>query len=63
MSKRDFLNLAVFIPHIDEQKKIAAVLNGLDKETGVLRSHLKAFNSQKKGLMQKLLTGQIRVKV
>ncbi|HDY67118.1 MAG TPA: restriction endonuclease subunit S [Candidatus Scalindua sp.] len=63
MSKRDFLNLAVSIPHVDEQKKIGAVLNGLDKETRFLENYLIALKEQKKGLMQKLLTGQVRVKV
>lgn len=62
MSKRDFLNLVVSIPQLPEQKKIGALLNGLDKEINLLRNRLKTFNEQKKGLMQKLLTGNIRVK-
>lgn len=63
MSKTDFLNIVVSIPSIDEQKKIAVVLNGIDKEIELLGKKLEYLKTQKKGLMQKLLTGKIRVKV
>jgi len=36
------------------------VLNTCDREIGLLQQQLEAFKSQKTGLMQKLLTGQIR---
>ena len=63
MSKKDFLNLAVNIPSLPEQQKIAAVLNSIDHEINLLDNQLTALKEQKKGLMQKLLTGMIRVKV
>ena len=63
MSKTDFLNIVVSIPSVDEQKKIAVVLNGIDKEIELLGKKLEYLKTQKKGLMQKLLTGKIRVKV
>lgn len=63
MSKTDFLNIFVSIPSIAEQQKIAAVLNGIDKEIELLKKQLECLKTQKKGLMQKLLTGKIRVKV
>ena len=63
LSKTDFLNLVVSIPSADEQKKIAAVLNGIDKETELLEKKLGCLKTQGKGLMQKLLIGKIRVKV
>ncbi len=63
MSKADFLNIVVSIPSVDEQKKIAVVLNGIDKEIELLGKKLEYLKTQKKGLMQKLLTGKIRVKV
>jgi len=50
------------LPPLPEQKKIAAVLFAADKEIELLNQKLEALKSQKKGLMQKLLTGQIRVK-
>ena len=46
-----------------EQQKIAEILNKSDKEIQLLNSKLEKLKEQKKGLMQKLLTGQIRVKV
>ena len=47
---------------IKEQQRIASVLNTCDKEIGNLKQKLDALKKQKKGLMQKLLTGKIRVK-
>lgn len=63
LSKKDFLNLSVSIPHVDEQKKIATVLNGFDKEISLLGNHLSSLKNQKRGIMQKLLTGEIRVRI
>ena len=63
LSKKDFLNIVVSIPSVDEQQKIATLLNGVDKEIELLENNLECLSTQKKGLMQKLLTGQIRVKV
>lgn len=56
--------LVVFVlQNINEQKKIAAVLDGLDKEIDCLIRLLGGLNQQKRGLIQKLLTGKIRVRV
>lgn len=63
MSKTDFLDIVASIPSVDEQMKIAVVLNGIDKEIELLEKKLECLKTQKKGLMQKLLTGKIRVKV
>ncbi len=46
-----------------EQQKIAQVLTTADKEIELLKEELKAFKEQKRGLMQKLLTGEVRVRV
>ena len=62
MSKTDFLNIVVSVPSIAEQQKIAAVLNGIDKEIDLLKKKLECLKTQKQGMMQKLLTGEIRVK-
>lgn len=48
---------------ISEQVAIANVLKCIDREIGVLQKQLNTIKLQKKGLMQKLLTGKIRVKV
>lgn len=59
-----FKTIRVSIPEdIKEQQKIASVLNAADIEIELLCNKLEALKNQKKGLMQKLLTGKIRVKV
>ncbi len=63
LSKKDFGKLEVLMPSVEEQRRIAAVLNACDKEIELLKQQLAALKRQKRGLMQKLLTGQIRVKV
>ena len=50
------------LPSLSEQRKIAAVLNTADHEIDLLRTEMDALKKQKRGLMQKLLTGQVRVK-
>lgn len=57
-------NYAINIPEdLNEQKKIAEVLKTADKEIELLQKELEALKLQKKGLMQRLLTGEVRVKV
>lgn len=64
MATEDFFNMLLFYPKdLKEQQKIAEILNKSDKEIQILNSKLEKLKKQKKGLMQKLLTGQIRVKV
>jgi|GEM_PF-145634 len=46
-----------------EQQKIASVLSAADQEILGLQNHLDKIKEQKKGLMQKLLTGEVRVKI
>jgi len=50
------------MPPIEEQKQIAATLNTAHEEIDLLKKQAEAFRKQKRGLMQKLLTGEIRVK-
>ncbi|MCI0338044.1 MAG: restriction endonuclease subunit S [Acidobacteria bacterium] len=63
LSKKDFAKIEILMPSVDEQKRIAAVLNTCDREIDLLRRQIAALKKQKHGLMQKLLTGQIRVKM
>jgi type I restriction enzyme S subunit len=58
----EFALIKVFLPTVPEQKRIAAVLNICDEEIKLLEKQLDALKEQKRGLMQKLLTGEIRVK-
>lgn len=55
--------LQLLLPERDEQKRIAAVLGTVDQAVVLLEKKLAAMQRQKRGLMQKLLAGQIRVPV
>jgi type I restriction enzyme, S subunit len=63
LNKSDFLRISIKLPSIEEQQRIAAVLNGCDREIELLQKQLDLLKEQKRGLMQRLLTGEIRVKV
>lgn len=56
----DFTFLPMDLPPVDEQKAIAAVLETADEEIRLLEAERDALADQKKGLMQKLLTGEVR---
>jgi type I restriction enzyme S subunit len=55
--------IKVLMPSIKEQQKIVDVLLSCDNEIQSLKDELESIKLQKKGLMQQLLTGKIRVKV
>lgn len=55
------LKLSISVPEKREQVRIADALRTLDNEICLLNAQLNALKQQKKGLMQKLLTGQMRV--
>ena len=57
----DFEKMVVPVPPKEEQARIAAVLNEFDDEIEQLKAELEAIRKQKKGLMQQLLTGKVRV--
>lgn len=59
----NFEVIKVWIPDKETQTKIAKLLKSYDEEIQLLNSKLEKLKEQKKGLMQKLLTGQIRVKI
>lgn len=57
-----FLDVAFkFPPSLEEQKAIASILSLADKEICILKKEVISLKKQKKGLMQLLLTGIIRV--
>jgi type I restriction enzyme S subunit len=58
-----FSEIKVTVPDKPEQQAIAAVFRIAARELDLLRSQLSALQEQKKGLMQQLLTGKVRVKV
>lgn len=64
LSKNELMKEKIYIPSdISEQQAIADVLSTADDEIDLLNKKLILFKEQKKGLMQQLLTGNIRVKV
>lgn len=50
------------LPTLEQQKQIAETLNTAQREIDLLKKQAEAFRTQKRSLMQKLLTGQWRVK-
>jgi type I restriction enzyme, S subunit len=54
-------NYKIAIPGIEEQKKIALILSEVDKKIEEYEKKKKRLEELKKGLMQQLLTGKIRV--
>ena len=61
ISLKDFLQIKIPHPPLKEQLKIAKVLNKADSEIVAEEKKLKLLEKQKRGLMQKLLTGEVRV--
>lgn len=57
----DFMDLALVVPEVKEQQKIASVLTAADKEIELLAAKLTHLKQEKKALMQQLLTGKRRV--
>lgn len=60
LSKKDLLKLKVSIPTLEEQDKVAEILNTANQEVKQYQQKLEALKLQKKGLMQQLLTGKVR---
>lgn len=56
-----FLQLEMKLPSIEEQTAIAQVLQAADKEISLLKAKAEKLRVQKKGLMQVLLTGKVRL--
>lgn len=59
----EYQELEIKLPSEEEQRKIADILIFASKEIDLLKNELEELKQQKKGLMQKLLTGEVRVKI
>lgn len=60
----DIHNLSFIIHNsLEEQTAIAQVLQAADKEISLLKAKAEKLREQKKGLMQVLLTGKVRLKI
>jgi len=56
-------DFTIYLPSIQEQKKIAHILNASDQEIETLQSQFDGLKQEKKALMQVLLTGKHRVQL
>ena len=49
------------LPPLEEQKQIAEILSTADEKLEILRAKKEKYETLKKGLLQKLLSGEVRV--
>lgn len=63
LPKKQFLNINISFPPLDEQRAIAAVLDVADREIVLLEQKAARLREEKKALMQQLLTGKRRVRL
>jgi len=63
ISREALENTKTPIPPLHEQKQIANILSSIDDEIEKESNHKEQLEAMKKGLMQVLLTGKIRVKI
>ena len=57
----DIKNIKLSYPPLEEQKQIAEILSTVDNKLENLKEKKQSFEELKKGLMQKLLTGEVRI--
>ncbi len=61
LSKSNVKNIEVFLPRVDEQTAITAVLSDMDAEIAALEARRDKTRALKQGMMQELLTGRTRL--
>jgi type I restriction enzyme S subunit len=54
--------MPIWLPDLETQKNIGEYLGEIDKEIDLLKQLADKYKTQKRGLMQKMLTGEWRVK-
>ena len=62
INSTDLSNIIISVPNIEEQEKIAGFLSKVDELINECESEVKDLEEQKKGLMQKIFSQQIRFK-
>lgn len=62
LNKKDFLNMPIWLPNLETQRNIGKYLGEIDQEINLLKQLVEKYKTQKRGLMQKMLTGEWRVK-
>jgi type I restriction enzyme, S subunit len=61
ITKEALSKFTISYPNIDEQTRIANILSDMNNEIEILETKLEKYKSIKKGMMQNLLTGKIRL--
>lgn len=61
INKTKLKTIKIPLPPLEEQKQIAEILSTTDKKLEVLRAKKEKYETLKKGLLQKLLSGEVRV--
>ena len=61
ISKSNLASIQIQLPSYVEQQAIAEVFSDMDDEIETLEAELKKLNHMKRGMMQELLTGRIRL--
>ena len=54
-------NFEVYLPSIEEQRTIVTMLSDIDAEIAALEQRRDKYRTVKQGMMQQLLTGQVRL--
>lgn len=57
----DFFKLRLHIPAVEEQRRIASILNAAESEERLVSEQIRILRDEKQALMQQLLTGKRRV--
>lgn len=63
ITRKDLMSFRFSCPPIHEQRRICEILTTTDKQIEIEESYLDKLQQIKKGLMQDLLTGRLRVKI
>ena len=61
LSKTNFMELEIQIPGSIKQEEISTILQSVDTEITTIQNKISKFQNIKQGMMQKLLTGEVRL--
>jgi type I restriction enzyme S subunit len=59
--KDDVASIKIPLPPISDQRKVGEILSEADADIELINQRINVLHDQKRGLMQKLLTGEVRV--
>jgi len=62
LSDKQIMKLPVSIPSIERQKEVVSLLDTAQKEINLLKRLAAQYHTQKRGLMQKLLSDEWHIK-